>query len=122
MTCGGCNSLGAHVHWCREVVGHEASVYGPLSERMEEAGDAIGWSDPGLSNRLYEVAAGLGEYARAESVLHQSAALTAATTAAFEATTPTEREARACDCDYWHGRHRSHCSTNFPTPTEREAD
>lgn len=64
MTCGGCQGLGAHIRWCPEVVGYLPSVLGPLSERIENAGDLIGSNDMGLANRLYGVAGELAEYAR----------------------------------------------------------
>ena len=78
MTCGGCQGLGAHTRWCREVVGYLPSVLGPLSEHIENAGDLIGSNDTGLANRLYRVAGELAEYAKTRSTPTQRATWTTA--------------------------------------------
>lgn len=55
--CGGCQGLGRHKRWCHAVVGRAASVYGPMSERVEAMGDTVGSNNPGLANRYYDLAA-----------------------------------------------------------------
>ena len=73
MTCGGCQGLGAHTRWCREVVGYLPSVLGPLSERIENAGDTVGSNDTELANLLYVAASNLRFYAKTRSTPTPSA-------------------------------------------------
>ena len=65
--CGGCEGLGSHRRWCREVVGYVAGRLGPLSEGIEEAGDLVGANNAGLANLLYAAAGELRAFAREQA-------------------------------------------------------
>lgn len=66
--CGGCAGLGAHRRWCRAKVGLNASVYGPMGERLNEMADQVGANNAGLASALYALSAEMREWAKSQIV------------------------------------------------------
>lgn len=62
--CGGCQGLGSHKRWCRQVVGLGASVYGPMAAQLNTMGDRVGPNNMGLSNRLWALSADVESWAK----------------------------------------------------------
>lgn len=61
--CGGCQGKGNHRRWCPKSVGLSASVYGSMSERLEDMGDTVASNNMGLANRLWQLSADMRVWA-----------------------------------------------------------
>ena len=48
--------MGSHRRWCVEVVGHSASIWGPMSQGIHSKGDMVGANCVEATNLLYRAA------------------------------------------------------------------